>query len=259
MTSSRLMEGQIALVTGSSRGIGRAIALRLARDGAAVAINYRTQEADAASLAAEIQSAGGRALLAQADVASGEQVTRMAGHIRKELGEPSILINNAGVLRTGDLEDFDYTQMEGMRATNVDGLVNVTRAVIGGMKRRGFGRIVNVASNAALGTAMKGTTFYAATKAAVVVLTKRFAMDLGPHGITVNAIAPGLIMTDMVTNDRTAEEAKEIAAIVGAKAMVRRVGQPEDIANAVAFLASPESSFITAQLLKVDGGRMDNL
>jgi NAD(P)-dependent dehydrogenase (short-subunit alcohol dehydrogenase family) len=257
MTSLKPLEGQIALVTGASRGIGRAIALRLARDGAAVAINYRTQQADADSLVAEIQSAGGRAILAQADVAVSEEVARMANQMKEQLGEPSILINNAGVMRPGDLEDFDYTQMAGMRATNVDGLVNVTRAVIGGMKHRGFGRIVNLTSIAAIGTAMKGTTFYAATKAAVVVMTKRFAMDLGPYGITVNAIAPGLVMTDMVTKQRSAQEVDQISAAIGAKAMVGRVGKPEDIAHAVAFLASPDSGFITAQILSVDGGRMD--
>jgi 3-oxoacyl-[acyl-carrier protein] reductase len=257
MTNFKPLEGQIALVTGASRGIGRAVALRLAHNGAAVAVNYRTQEADAVSLAAEIQNAGGRAVLAQGDVAVHEEVMRMANRVREQLGEPSILINNAGVMRPGDLEDFDYTQMAGMRATNVDGLVHVTRAVIGGMKQRGFGRIVNLTSIAALGTAMKGTTFYAATKAAVVVMTKRFALDLGPHGITVNAIAPGLVITDMVANQRSPEEVEKISAAIAAKAMVGRVGKPEDIANAVAFLASPESGFITAQILAVDGGRMD--
>ena len=257
MTSLKPLEGQIALVTGASRGIGRAIALRLAFDGAAVAINYRNQQSDAESLAAEIQSAGGRAVLAQADVAVGDEVTRMANQVKEQLGEPSILINNAGVMRPGDLEDFDYTQMAGMRATNVDGLVNVTRAVIGGMKHRGFGRIINLTSIAAIGTAMKGTTFYAATKAAVVVMTKRFALDLGPYGITVNAIAPGLVITDMVTKQRSPQEVEQISAAIGAKAMVGRVGKPEEIAHAVAFLASPDSGFITAQILSVDGGRMD--
>src|ERR1022692_3252773 len=174
-----------------------------------------------------------------------------------ELGPIDILVNNAGVLAKGDLADFDYTQMEAMRRTNVDGLVHVTRSVVEGMKLRRFGRIVNLTSVAAHGTALSGTTFYAATKAAVITLTRRFALELGPHGITVNAVAPGFIPTDMATGDRSPVEAQANVDSMAARAMVQRVGLPEDIANAVAFLVSPESSFITAQTLTVDGGRMD--
>jgi 3-oxoacyl-[acyl-carrier protein] reductase len=177
----------------------------------------------------------------------------MARHVAAELGDVDILVNNAGVSYPGDLADFDVDRVERMRRVNVDGLVSATRAVVDGMKARGFGRIVNVTSVAALGTAMTGTTFYAATKAAVVVLTRRFALELGPHGVTVNAVAPGFVLTDMAAAGRTEAD----FAAVAAKAMVRRVGQPEDVANAVAFLASPESGFITAQVLTVDGGRMD--
>src|SRR5690349_20624515 len=140
-----------------------------------------------------------------------------------------------------------------MRRTNVDGLVNVTRAVVPGMQARGFGRVVNLTSIAAFGTAMDGTTFYAATKAAVSVLTRRFAMELGPHGVTVNAVPPGFILTDMAKSGRGPEDFARIAD----KTMLKRVGKPEDIAHAVAFLCSPESGFITAQILTVDGGRMD--
>jgi 3-oxoacyl-[acyl-carrier protein] reductase len=147
--------------------------------------------------------------------------------------------------------------MEGMRRTNVDGLVNVTRAVTSGMRARGFGRIVNLTSIAAQGTAMAGTTFYAATKAAVTVLTRRFAMELGPHGITVNAVAPGFIDTDMAAQGRTAAEIASLSEQIAAKTMVRRGGTPDDIAHAVAFLVSPQSGFISGQVLTVDGGRMD--
>jgi NAD(P)-dependent dehydrogenase (short-subunit alcohol dehydrogenase family) len=121
------------------------------------------------------------------------------------------------------------------------------------MKQRKSGRIVNLTSIAAFGTAMAGTTFYAATKAAVSVLTRRFAMELGPHGVTVNAVAPGFISTDMAKDGRGPED----FAAMAEKAMVKRIGVPEDIAHAVAFLCAPESSFITAQILTVDGGRMD--
>jgi 3-oxoacyl-[acyl-carrier protein] reductase len=147
--------------------------------------------------------------------------------------------------------------MEAMRRTNVDGLVKVTRAVVPEMKARGFGRIVNLTSIAALGTAVSGTTFYAATKAAVITLTRRFALSLGACGITVNAIAPGFVMTDLVTQGREPAEIERLVASMAERAMVRRVGRPEDISHAVAFLCAEESGFITGQVLTVDGGRMD--
>jgi 3-oxoacyl-[acyl-carrier protein] reductase len=251
------LEGKIALVTGASRGLGRAIALRLAREGAAVAVNYHRRADDAEQVVALIQQQSGRALAVQADVGNAVQVRGMADRIARELGPIDILINNAGVLAKGDLTDFDYTQMEAMRRINVDGLVHVTRAIVEGMKARGSGRIVNLTSIAAHGTSLSGTTFYAATKAAVITLTRRFALELGPHGITVNAVAPGFIPTDMATGGLSPAEARSAIDGMAARAMVRRVGVPEDIANAVAFLVAPDSSFITAQTLTVDGGRMD--
>ena len=247
------LKGRIALVTGASRGLGRAIALRLAQAGAAVGVNYREQAEAAEEVAREIRARGGRALAVRADVADAAQVRDMVVRVVSELGDVDILVNNAGVYHRGDLGDFDPGQLETMRQINVDGLVTVTRAVVGRMRERGFGRIVNVASVAGLGTAAAGTTFYAATKAAVIVLTRRFAMELGPHGVTVNAIAPGFVLTDMAAAGRTEADFAAIAA----KSMVRRVGKPEDIANAVAFLVSPDSGFVTAQVLTVDGGRMD--
>jgi NAD(P)-dependent dehydrogenase (short-subunit alcohol dehydrogenase family) len=247
------LSGKTALVTGASRGLGRAIALRLALDGAAVALNYRERAAEAESVAQEIRSKGGKAIALQAHVADRVQVQAMVERAGRELGPVDILVNNAGVMRRGDLGDFEWSQMEGMRATNVDGLVNVTRAVVDGMKQRKFGRIVNLTSIAGFGTAMSGTTFYAATKAAVSVMTRRFAMDLGPHGVTVNAVAPGFILTDMARDGRNSDDIARVAE----KAMVKRVGQPEDVAHAVAFLCALESSFITGQILTVDGGRMD--
>ncbi|MEO8128071.1 MAG: SDR family oxidoreductase [Bryobacteraceae bacterium] len=246
-----------ALVTGASRGIGKAIALRLARDGFAVGVNYRTRAAEANAVVDAIQAAGGRGIAIQADVQEPEQVARMAAEIRATLGDPEILVNNAGVVSRGDLDDFDFSQMNAMRGTNVDGLVHVTRAFVGGMKTAGYGRVVNLTSIAAHGTSMPGTTFYAATKAAVCTLTRRFAMDLGPHGITVNAIAPGFILTDMAFDGRTPEQIEEVCSGVAAKTMVRRVGKPEEIAAAVSFLVSEQSAFITGQVLTVDGGRMD--
>jgi NAD(P)-dependent dehydrogenase (short-subunit alcohol dehydrogenase family) len=248
-----ILAGRTALVTGGSRGLGRAIAQRLAGAGATVAVNYRAQADAAEAVVREIEARGGRALAVQADIADAAQVREMAARVTSALGAVDILVNNAGVSYRGDLGDADDAQVEEMRRINVDGLIAVTRALIDGMKVRGFGRIVNVASIAALGTAMAGTTFYAATKAAVVVLTRRFALELGPHGITVNAIAPGFVLTDMAAAGRTEADFAAIAA----RTMVRRIGRPEDIAHAVAFLVAPESGFLTAQVLTVDGGRMD--
>src|SRR5579885_2891445 len=253
------LRDQVALVTGASRGLGRAIALRLAREGAAVAINYQQRKAEAESLAGGIRSAGGRATAVQADVAETGRVREMAAQIEEQLGPVSILVNNAGLFRQGDLGDFDFREMDRMRRTNVDGLVYVTRAFVEGMRQRRYGRIVNLTSIAAHGTALTGTTFYAATKAAVITLTRRFAMELGPEGITVNAVAPGYILTDMAANGRSEEQMRGVIEDLSRRAMVRRVGQPEDIAEAVAFLVSPRSGFVTAQVLTVDGGRMDYL
>jgi 3-oxoacyl-[acyl-carrier protein] reductase len=253
VTGSAAFAGRTALVTGASRGLGRAIAIRLAASGAAVAVNYRDRAEAAEAVVHEIATRGGRALAVRADVADATQVGDMVRRVAAGLGPVDILVNNAGVSHRGDLGDADDAKIEAMRRINVDGVVATTRAVVEGMKARGFGRIVNVASIAALGTAMAGTTFYAATKAAVVVLTRRFALELGPHGITVNAIAPGFVLTDMAAAGRTEADFAAIAA----RTMVRRIGRPEDIAHAVAFLASPESGFLTAQVLTVDGGRMD--
>ena len=249
--------GQTALVTGASRGLGRAIARRLARHGAAVCVNYVARCAEAEALVDEIRAAGGRAIALRADVGDPAQVEHMMGAIQIELGPVSILVNNAGVIYRATLETFDPTQMERMRRTNVDGLIHVTRAAAPAMKERHYGRIVNLGSIAGHGTSLPGNAFYAATKAAVAALTRRFAMELGPYGITVNAVAPGFIQTEMVKEGRTQEEHAQLVQAIQKHTMLGRVGNPEDIAHAVAFLAAPESGFITAQVITVDGGRMD--
>jgi 3-oxoacyl-[acyl-carrier protein] reductase len=245
------MTQRVALVTGSSRGIGRAIALRLARDGAAVAVNYRERRDQAEEVVEAIKRSGGSAVAIAGDVGKAEDCARLVETARRTLGSIDILVNNAGVFRKADLADFDFAQFHGMREVNVDGVVRVTHAVAGDMRARRWGRIVNIASIAGLGTAAAGTTFYAATKAAVITLTRRFALDLGPHGITVNAIAPGFIATEMAAQSGADFDA------VAAKTMMRRVGTPEDIAAAASFLASEQAGFITAQVLTVDGGRTD--
>ncbi|MCX6595504.1 MAG: SDR family oxidoreductase [Acidobacteria bacterium] len=237
---------RVALVTGGSRGIGRAIAERLQADGSRVAISYK-----------QTRGTLDVPLAVQADIADREQVKRLVAKVEADLGPVEILVNNAGVLNRGDLFDMNTAEFEAMRQVNVDGLVAMTRAVAPGMMDRRFGRIVNMSSIAAHGTAFAGTTFYAATKAAVITLTRRFAFDLGPHGITVNAIAPGFIMTDMVTQGKTDAEVQAVVERMSDRAMTRRIGTPEDIANGVAFLVGDAAGFVTAQTLTIDGGRMD--
>lgn len=240
-----------ALVTGASRGLGRAIAYRLAQEGAAVAINYSQRRDGAESLASEIKNAGGTAGIYQCDVADRNQVETMVAAISEQLGPIDILVNNAAIFHSADLAQYDKARFEEMRQVNVGGVINTVIAVSESMKQRRLGRIINVTSIAAHGTSLPGTTFYAATKAAIITLTRRFAMDLGPFGITVNAIAPGFILTDMAQGLQ--DSVDKIVEVT----MVRRIGTPEDIAHAVAFLASPDAAFVTAQTLTIDGGRMD--
>ena len=144
-----------------------------------------------------------------------------------------------------------------MHQVNVDGVIHATRAVIGSMRAQRYGRIVNVASIAGIGTALSGNAFYAATKAEVLILTRRFALELGQHGITVNAVAPGFVRTELTQRGRGAADWLGTEQRFAQRAMMGRIGEPEDIANAVVFLAAPQSGWITAQVLTVDGGRMD--
>jgi len=248
---------QIAIVTGGSRGIGAAISRRLAQLGAAVCINYAARGTEADALAAEITRSGRRAIAAQADVANPDAVADLAARATKELGPVTILVNNAGIAIPTTLDTYDAAALARMRQVNVDGVIHTIRALAPGMRQRGYGRIVNIASNAAIGTALPGSTFYAATKAEVLILTRRFAMELGRSGITVNAIAPGWIVTEMARANRTEAEFAERVKLLSERAMVGRVGQPQDIAAAVAYFAAPDAGFVTAQVLTVDGGRMD--
>ena len=181
----------------------------------------------------------------------------MVARAEAELGPVTILVNNAGVSWQGTLDTYDPEQVARMHQVNADGVIHTTRAVMGSMRARRYGRIVNLASIAAIGTALSGNAFYAATKAKVVISRGVLPWELGSHGITVNAVAPGFVRTDMTQRGRGAADWPGTEASFAARAMMCRIGEPEDIANAVVFLASPESGWITAQVLTVDGGRMD--
>jgi 3-oxoacyl-[acyl-carrier protein] reductase len=248
---------QVALVTGGGRGIGRAIARRLAREGASVCINYVSRDDAAESLVADITAAGGRAIAVAADVSDDAAVEGMVDRVSATFGPVTILVNNAGVSFKGTLDNYDSEKLERMRQVNVDGLIHTTRAVMTDMRRAKYGRIVNVTSIAALGTSLPGNAFYAATKAEAQILTLRFAMELGAFGITVNAVAPGFVETELTQAGSTENAWKERAEKIAALAMTGRIGEPDDIANAVAFFASPEAGWVTGQVLAVDGGRMD--
>ena len=249
---------QVALITGGARGIGRATTRMLAARGVAVAINYATRADAALELAAEIRAAGGRALTIQADVANQQAVQAMTAQTEAELGPITILVNNAGIAWAATIDTWEPIGFARLRAVNVDGTIHTIQAVAPAMRARKYGRIVNISSVASFGTCgFAGNHFYASTKAEVNILTKRFALELGEHGITVNAVAPGLIRSDMTQGNKTDAEWTELRDNFARVAMMGRVGEPEEIARAITFLAAPNAGFITAQILAVDGGRKD--
>lgn len=240
--------GKVALVTGGSRGIGRAIALKLAENGADVAINYAGNTAAAEEVKTAIEQMGRKALLVQGSVADTDGVQTIVNTVVKELGRLDILINNAGITRDGLLMRMKEADWDDVMHTNLKGVYNCSKAVLRTMMKQRSGRIVNMASVVGeMGNA--GQTNYAAAKAGVIGFTKSLAKEVASRGITVNAIAPGFIATDMtsvLTDDQKAEMARTIP--------LGRAGQPEDVANAVLFLVSEGAVYITGQVLNVDGG-----
>lgn len=243
-----LLDGKVALVTGASRGIGRAVALKLASEGAKVAINYAGSQGKAEEVKAEIEKMGGEAILVQANVADKDAVEQMVGAVVEAFGAIDILVNNAGITRDGLLARMKDEDFEAVVDTNLKGVFYCTKAVAKLMMKKRSGRIVNMASVVGL-TGNAGQTNYAASKAGVIGFSKSAAKELASRGITVNMVAPGFIATDMT--EAMNEKAKE--AVLGTIPL-KREGRPEDVANAVLFLVSENASYITGQIVNVDGG-----
>lgn len=243
-----MLKGKVALVTGASRGIGSAIARRLAEEGAMVIINYNGSKEKACNLMNEIQENGGSAAALKWDVSDYQACEESVKQIIEAYGRIDILVNNAGITRDGLLMRMSEEEFDAVINTNLKGAFHMIRFVSKLMLRQRSGRIINISSvSGVAGNA--GQANYAAAKAGVIGLTKAAAKELASRGITVNAIAPGFIETDMTAG--LSDKVKEAA---GAQIPLGHFGQPEDVAAAAAFLASEESGYITGQVLHVDGG-----
>ena len=242
------LEGKTALVTGASRGIGRAIALELAQAGADVAVNYAGSERAAAEVVSMIETLGRRSLAIQADVGNSEQAEEMVKQALEAFGRLDILVNNAGITRDNLIMRMKEEEFDQVIHTNLKGVFNCIKAVTRPMMKQRSGRIVNISSVVGV-LGNPGQANYVAAKAGVIGLTKSAARELASRNITVNAVAPGFIVTDMT--DKLSDEAKDVLL---QQIPVARLGQPEDIARTVRFLVSDEAAYITGQTIHVDGG-----
>lgn len=242
------LEGKNALVTGASRGIGRAIAISLAEAGADVAINYSGSEAAAAETASAVEALGRRAILVKANVGKADEFEAMVKEVIEQLGSIDILVNNAGITRDNLIMRMKEEEFDQVIETNLKGVFNGIKAVTRPMMKQRSGRIINISSVVGV-LGNPGQANYVAAKAGVIGLTKASARELASRGITVNCVAPGFIQTDM-----TNKLPEDMKAALSGQIPLARLGDPADIANAVRFLASSAASYMTGQTVHVDGG-----
>ncbi|OZI35997.1 3-ketoacyl-ACP reductase [Bordetella genomosp. 1] len=238
---------RVALVTGASRGIGAAIARRLAADGFAVAINYATNAAEAEALAAALTRDGARALAVQADVSRADQVAALFAAVAAGLGPVDVLVNNAGILKAAPLAQTSDAQYAQYFAINTQGVFNTLREAA--TRLNDGGRVINLSSTT-LALNLPGYAIYNGTKAAVEAFTRVFAKELRGRRITVNAVAPGPVATALFLDGKSEEQVRGFAQM----SPLERLGQPEDIAGVVAFLAGPDSGWINGQVVRANGG-----
>lgn len=244
----RKLEGKVAVVTGASRGIGRAIALKLADEGAKVVVNYSGSQAKAEEVVATIQANGGEAIAVQASVSKTEEVTALMDAAVKTFGALDILVNNAGITRDNLLMRMKEEEWDDVLDTNLKGVFLCTKAVTRQMMKQREGRIINISSIVGV-AGNAGQANYVAAKAGVIGLTKTTAKELASRNILVNAIAPGFIETEM-----TEQLPEDLKQGMLTQIPLAKLGQPEDIAKAVAFLASEDANYMTGQTLHIDGG-----
>ena len=249
MTESQEFRGRVAIVTGAGRGMGKAVALRLAAGGARIVVNDLRQ-GDADRVAAELETVGAEAIAVQGDVTDSVDVRRIVSSALDAFGSVDILVNNAGVLRPTPVIDIEEDEWDFVVGVNLKGTYLCSRAVLSAMRSQGWGRIVNFSSTAGKNVSTVGGAHYTAAKAGILGFTRHLAKEEAGYGITVNSVCPGLIDTEMVRDTISDDRADAYAASFP----IQRLGEPEEVAELVAFLASDRASYITGASLDINGG-----